>query len=378
MLKQIVNEYPKLSDINFTVGKPMQAKVHGELREVGREFNVGDLTSFQNELIALTLIEDNQRAIVELITQGSCDIAYQLSETIRFRLNIFSRRATYSIIMRKLPGGVPSLENMQLPEVLTRVAAERTGIVFVTGATGSGKSTTLAAILNAINQTKPFHIITLEDPVEFLHPQLMATFNQRELGLDFDTFANGLRSALRQAPEVIVVSEMRDRETVEIGLNAAETGHLVLTTLHTTDAGQTINRLIGLFEQSEGHQIRDRLASSLRWIIGQRLLPLKSGGRVAAFEIMGMNLSVSEAIVKGETENKNFYKFIQDRRHEGWSTFDDHILELYKKEMITKETSLSFASKKTRVKQNIDSIDRKQGIEPNRKELELESERSKT
>ena len=231
----------------------------------------------------------------------------------------------------------------------------------MTGATGSGKTTTLAAILNEINSRCPYHVVTLEDPVEFVHPQLKATFNQRELGLDFDTFGNGLRAALRQAPKVILVGEMRDRETVEIGLNAAETGHLVLTSLHTTDAGQSVNRIIGMFELEEERLVRMRLADSMRWVISQRLLPKISGGRVAALEIMGNSLRVQEAIVHGEAEGKTFYEMMEQSEPFGWTTFDSSISRLYKRGEITEETALAYANRRAVVKRNLDWIKSSRG-----------------
>ncbi|MCX5879232.1 MAG: type IV pilus twitching motility protein PilT, partial [Deltaproteobacteria bacterium] len=226
----------------------------------------------------------------------------------------------------------------------------------VTGATGSGKSTSLAAVLNEINEKKSVHVVTLEDPVEYVHAQKKATFNQRELGIDFDNFANGLRAALRQAPKVVLVGEMRDRETVEIGLSAAETGHLLLTTLHTVDAGQTVNRIVGMYEQEDERQIRIRLADSVRWIACQRLLPKVGGGRVAAFEIMCTNLRVKDTILHGEAEGKTFYDIIEAGQPFGMMTFDQSITELYQKGFITEETALSYASRKAIVGRAIDAV----------------------
>ncbi len=236
------------------------------------------------------------------------------------------------------------------------MAEEKNGIILVTGATGSGKSTSLAAILNEINEHKSVHIVTLEDPVEFAHPHKMATFNQREMGNDFDTFANGLRAALRQAPKVILVGEMRDRETVEIGLSAAETGHLVLSTLHTVDAGQTINRILGMFSTEEETQIRIRLADTVRWIVCQRLLPKEGGGRVAAFEIMGSNLRVKDTILHGESEGKTFYEIIEAGKAFGMITFDDYIIDLFRQGLISEETAKAYASNRGIVGRGIDSI----------------------
>ncbi|MBW1975362.1 MAG: PilT/PilU family type 4a pilus ATPase [Deltaproteobacteria bacterium] len=356
LLSKILSEYPNLSDINFTVGHPPQAEVDGLLKPVLADLGIRHLMPYHTEQIALTLIGKNRHNLRNLIEHGSCDLSYTVPGKARFRVNVFFQRSNFSVVMRQLPARVPSIEDMNLPRVLKEVAREKNGIVFVTGATGSGKSTTLATILNEINHNFPVHVVTLEDPIEFVHSPIKATFNQRELGADFDTYANGLRAALRQAPKVILVGEMRDRETVEIGLNAAETGHLVLTTLHTMDAAHTVNRLIGMFELEEERLIRLRLAESVRWIISQRLLPRIGGGRVAAFEIMGNNVRVRDAIMHGEAEGKTFYDIMEQGRPFGWTTFDSYILELYKTSEITEETALAYASNRANVKRGIDAI----------------------
>lgn len=356
ILHKLLDEHPTLSDINFTVGKPVQAEVDGVLRPACADLRLGVLTPYHTEHIALALIGPDRRLIRNLLDSGSCDLSYALEARARFRVNVFSQRGYYSVVMRVLPSRVMSIDELDLPPVFKRIAEERNGIVFVTGATGSGKSTSLAAMLNEINRSKSVHVVTLEDPVEFVHPQLKATFNQRELGEDFDTFANGLRAALRQAPKVILVGEMRDRETVEIGLSAAETGHLVLTTLHTIDASHTVNRIVGMFELEEERLIRIRLADAMRWTISQRLLPKVGGGRVAAFEIMGNNLRVRESIIHGESEGKTFYEMMQQSRPFGWTTFDDSIVSLYEKGLITEETALGYASNRAEVKRGVDRI----------------------
>ncbi len=361
LLTGILDENPTASDINFTVGKPMQVEVDGLLRQVCKNFGINTLTPFHTETIAMNLVGGDIRGIRQLLNSGSCDISYHLPGRARFRVNIFSQRGTYSIAMRQLPTRILTVDELGLPAVLKKVADEKRGIVFVTGATGSGKTTTLASILNEINSRYPYHVVTLEDPVEFVHPQLKATFNQRELGLDFDTFANGLRAALRQAPKVILVGEMRDRETVEIGLSAAETGHLVLTTLHTTDAGQAVNRIVGMFELDEERLIRIRLADSMKWIISQRLLPKVSGGRVPALEIMGSSLRVQEAIMNGEAEGKTFYEMMEQSEHQGWTTFDANISKLYQRGRVSEETALAFANRRAVVKRNIDRIKSSRG-----------------
>lgn len=355
-LTRILDESPSASDINFTVGKPPQVEVDGILKPACMDFGIRTLTPFHTETIALNMVGNDRRGIQHLLNMGSCDISYHVPGRARFRVNIFSQRGTYSIAMRQLPTRIPTLTELELPPVLKKIADEKFGIVFITGATGSGKSTTLAAILHEINARHPYHVVTLEDPVEFVHPQLRATFNQRELGLDFDSFANGLRAALRQAPKVILVGEMRDRETVEIGMSAAETGHLVLTTLHTMDAGQSINRIIGMFELEEERLIRIRLADTIRWVVSQRLLPKAGGGRIAALEIMGNSLRVKEAIVHGESEGKTFYEMMQQAEPFGWTTFDECILDNYKTGKITEESALAYASRRAVVKRGIDTI----------------------
>src|SRR5256885_4929930 len=279
-----------VSDIIFTVDRPPQVEVAGQLLPVPTQPPLPKLTGFQTEMIALNLIAGNQRLLDDLMRSGSCDSSYSLGERARFRINIFSQRGNYSIVLRKLNAQIPSIPELNLPEVILQASKENTGLVLVTGATGSGKSTTLASVLNEINAAHSIHIITLEDPVEFIYTQKKATINQRELGTDFDTFSSGLRSALRQAPKVILVGEMRDRTTVEIALSAAETGHLVFSTLHTIDAGQTINRILGLFEPEEQDQVRYRLADTFRWVITQRLAPCLGGGRYPLIEVMGANL----------------------------------------------------------------------------------------
>jgi twitching motility protein PilT len=320
-----------------------------------------DLTPFQAEIFALNLINDNRRLTDTLLTEGSCDLSYELPGKARFRVNIFSQRGNYSTVLRKLEAKIPTIEELNLPPAFKKISEEKNGIILVTGATGSGKSTSLAAVLNRINEAKSVHVVTLEDPVEYMHPHKKSTFNQREMGNDFDTFANGLRAALRQAPKVILVGEMRDRETVEIGLSAAETGHLVLSTLHTVDAGQTINRILGMFGIEEENQIRIRLADTVRWIVCQRLLPKVGGGRVAAFEIMGHNLRVKDTILQGESEGKTFYEIIQQGTAFGMTTFDDYIVGLYEKGLITEETAMAYGSRVAVVGRGIDSVKSKRG-----------------
>ncbi|MBN2506557.1 MAG: PilT/PilU family type 4a pilus ATPase [Verrucomicrobia bacterium] len=350
-----------VSDINFTVDKPPQVEVSGVLTPVPLNPAIERLTPFQTETIALNIIGNNPRLIDDLLRTGSCDTAYSLNDRARFRVNIFSQRGNYSVVLRKLNARIPTIVELNLPTVILQCAIEKTGLVLVTGATGSGKSSTLASLLEEINATQHIHIITLEDPVEFVYSQKLATINQRELGNDFDCFANGLRAALRQAPKVILVGEMRDRATVEIALTAAETGHLVFSTLHTIDSGQTINRILGMFETEEQEQIRYRLADTVRWILSQRLVPRIGGGRYPLLEIMGSNLRVKESINLGESEGKSFYEIIEASQPFGWRTFDTSALEAFSREIITEETAVSYCSKRGVVTRGIDNIRKGRG-----------------
>lgn len=361
ILNTMLESRPEVSDLLFTVDKPLQVESFGELKSVEFDPPIPKLTPYQTEMIALNLIGDNQWHIEDLLRHGSCDAAYTLVDKARFRINIFAQRSNYSIVCRKLNTEIPTLESLKFPDAINMIPREKTGLVLVTGATGSGKSTTLAAVLSEINHTKPVHVITLEDPVEFVHPHHTATFNQRELGTDFDNFANGLRAALRQAPKVILVGEMRDRETVKIALSAAETGHLVLSTLHTIDAGQTINRILGMFETEEQEQIRARLADTLRWIVSQRLVPKIGGGRYPMLEIMGSNLRTQESIRLGESEGKSFYEIIEASQSFGWRTFDYSALEAFQTGTITEETAQLFCSKRGVVTRGIDNIKKGRG-----------------
>jgi twitching motility protein PilT len=356
ILTAMLESHDNVSDLNFTVDKPFQVESSGQLKSVSLNPAVVRITPFQAEILALNLINGDRRLTRMLLNEGSCDTSYGLAGKARFRVNIFSQKGYYSTVMRQLATRVPTVDEMMLPPAFRKMAEERNGMILVTGATGSGKSTSLAAVLNEINEAKPVHVVTLEDPVEYVHAQKKATFNQRELGIDFDHFANGLRAALRQAPKVILVGEMRDKETVEIGLSAAETGHLLLTTLHTVDAGQTVNRIVGMFEREEEKQIRIRLADSIRWIACQRLLPKIGGGRVAAFEILCTNLRVKDAILHGEAEGKTFYDIIEQGNPFGMMTFDQSIAELYQNGLITQETALSYASRKAVVGRAIDAV----------------------
>jgi twitching motility protein PilT len=379
ILTKMLDAYDNVSDLNITVGKPFQIERFGLLTEVELSPPINAITPFQAEMFALNLLNQERRLIDNLISEGSCDLSYELPGKARFRVNIFSQQGNYSIVLRKLETKIPTCEELKLPDAFHKMAEEKNGTILVTGATGTGKTTSLAALLNEINESKSVHVVTLEDPVEFKHPHKKATFNQREMGTDFDTFANGLRAALRQAPKIILVGEMRDRETVEIGLSAAETGHLVLSTLHTVDAGQTINRILGMFNTEEENQIRMRLADTVRWIVCQRLLPKVGGGRVAAFEIMGTNLRIKETILHGESEDKTFYEIISAGKPFGMTAFDDYITGLFEQGLITEETALAYASRRGIVGRGIDSIKSARGeATTDIEDLEVDADYSKS
>ena len=352
---------PEVSDVLFTAGRPPQVEAYGELKPVVLDPPIEKLTPFQIETIAQNIIGDNLWQIEDLLRHGSCDGSYALADKARFRVNVFAQRGNYSIVCRQLNTTIPTLDKLKFPEIFKEIPKEKTGLILVTGSTGSGKSTSLAAVLNEINESKPVHIVTLEDPVEYVHPHKIATFNQRELGIDFDSYANGLRAALRQAPKVILVGEMRDRDTVKIALSAAETGHLVLSTLHTINAGETINRILGMFDPEEQEQIRIRLSDTLRWIVSQRLAPQIGGGRLALLEIMGSNLRTQETVRLGETEGKTFYEIIEASYPFGWRTFDHACLEAYEQGFITEETALHYCSKRSVVARGIDNIKKSRG-----------------
>jgi twitching motility protein PilT len=352
---------PEVSDVLFTVGRPPQVEAYGELKPVVLDPPIEKLTPFQIESIAQNIIGDNLWQIEDLLRHGSCDASYALQDKARFRVNIFAQRGNYSIVCRQLNTAIPTLDKLKFPEIFKEIPKEKTGLVLVTGATGSGKSTTLAAVLNEINASKAVHIVTLEDPVEYVHPHKKATFNQRELGIDFDSYANGLRAALRQAPKVILVGEMRDRDTVKIALSAAETGHLVVSTLHTINAGETINRILGMFDPEEQEQIRIRLSDTLRWIVSQRLAPQVGGARLALLEIMGSNLRTQETVRLGETEGKTFYEIIESNVPFGWRTFDHACLEAYEQGLITEENALVYCTKRSVVSRGIDNIKKSRG-----------------
>lgn len=352
----MLSKHQRVSDLNITVGKTLQVESDGVLVPVDVTPPVTELTPYQSEVFALNLIGGNRRLLRDLVTKGSCDLSYSLDDKVRFRVNVFSQKGCYSSVLRKLETKIPSIQGYHFPDAFSKMAKEVNGLILFTGATGTGKTTSMAAILNRINEERPVHIVTLEDPIEYIHPHKKATFNQREMGDDFDTFANGLRAALRQAPKVILVGEIRDRETLEIALTASETGHVVFSTLHTIDAGQTINRILGMFETDEQPQIRNRLADAIRWVVSQRLLPRIGGGRVAALEILCTSLRIKDLILNGETEEKTFYNVIRAGSTKDMRTFDQHLLELFETGLITEESAILYASHRSEIKRGMDTI----------------------
>lgn len=345
-----------ISDLLFAVGRPPIIEEHGVLQEFPIDTPTGVLDGPQIGQIAAHLMGDDERVKNEYTTYGSCDLSYCLPKLARFRVNIFKQNGQQAIVMRKLQTEIPTLEQLGLPPVFKEMIKEKNGIIFVTGATGSGKTTTLAAMLNELNMTQKIHILTLEDPIEFLHPHKQALFNQRQLGKDFVDFANGLRAALRQAPKVILVGEIRDRATMEIAMTASETGHIVFTTMHTINAGQTVNRILGMFSKDEEQQLRQRLADTIRYVVSQRLVSKVGGGRLLVTEIMGSSLRTRETLLYGEGENRTFQEIIEAGTTMGWHTFDQSLLAAYKADHVTDETALIFCNHKNKMRRDIDMV----------------------
>jgi len=344
VLDKMLSVADNISDLNFSVGRPPQVEINGRLTPVEVK-GLRNLTPYQTEVIAMSLMEGNADAARRFIQTGSADIGYAIPSKVRFRVNIFKQRGSISIVMRVIPTNVPTIDSLGLPAQLGEVSELKNGIVLLTGPTGSGKTSTLAAIIDKINTEHSYHIVTIEDPIEFLHQHKKSTINQRELGTDTPAFALGLRAALRQAPKVILVGEMRDLETTEIALEASETGHLVLSTLHTTDASNTVNRIIGIFPKSEEHVIRTRLAQAFRYIVSQRLLPRADGnGRVAAVEILKATPRSREYIEQGESEGKTLLEAMNDGELEGMQHFDLVIERMIRSGVVTQESGLAFAT----------------------------------
>ncbi len=344
VLQQMLRVSDKVSDLIFSPGRPPQIELTGSLQPV-RIPGLEKLTPAHTAGIAKLIIGNQQTAIESLEKNGSADLSFSASGEGRFRVNIFKQRGTHAIVMRVIPNRPPNFNDFSLPDQLKEIAELKNGIVLVTGPTGSGKSTTLAAVIDLINQLKHYHIVTIEDPIEFLHPHKNSTIHQRELHSDTPNFAIALRAALRQAPKVILVGEMRDRETIEVALEAAETGHLVLSTLHTIDASKTVDRIIGVFPKNEERVIRTRISQSFRYIISQRLIPRADGkGRVAAIEILKSTMRTREYIEKGEAEGKSLIDAMEQGDQDGMRTFDGVIEQMVRSGVLTKDGALPYAT----------------------------------
>jgi twitching motility protein PilT len=344
LIAAMVRSAERISDLIFSPGRAPQVEVSGQLVQL-KIAGVGVLTPDDTARIAADLIGRNDHAVNKLRTEGSCDISYSLPKLSRFRVNVFTQRGSCAIVMRVIASNVPDCKSLNLPEQLSEAANLAPGIVLVTGPTGSGKSSTLAALVNKINEEKACHIITIEDPIEFLHSHKRSTVHQRELHSDAPNFAIALRAALRQAPKLILVGEMRDRETIEVALEAAETGHLVYSTLHTIDASKTVERIVGTFPLSDQSAVRMRLSKSFRFIISQRLIPRADAkGRVAAFEVLKATLRTREYVQKGEGEGKTLLDAMRDGSTEGMQCFDDEIEKLIRAGVVDVNTGLSYAT----------------------------------
>ena len=346
ILEAMLKVSDRVSDLNFSVGRPPQVEIDGQL--VGVNFTgFPRLTPFQTEIIALHMLRGDRDLTRTLLQNGSVDLSYSIPGKTRFRVNVFSQRGTYAIVLRVIPEGIPTLDKLGMPAELHNVGKLKNGIVLVTGPTGSGKSTTLAAIINQINHEQAYHIITIEDPVEYMHRHVKSTVNQREIGSDTKSFALALRAALRQAPKVILIGEMRDLETIETAMEAAETGHLVLSTLHTIDAAKTIDRIIGVFPKDQEAQVRTRFAQSFRYVISQRLVPKAGAGRIAVLEILKSTNRTRDYILKGENEGRSLLDAMHDGSIDGMQTFDDELEKMWEKGIIGKDTALAYATNPT-------------------------------
>jgi twitching motility protein PilT len=346
ILEAMLKMSDRVSDLNFSVGRPPQVEIDGQLAPVNFP-GLPRLTPYQTEMIVMHMLRGDRELTRTLLTNGSVDLSYSIPQKTRFRVNIFAQRGTYAIVLRVIPEGIPSLESLHLPAELANICKLKNGIVLITGPTGSGKSTTLAALIHKINNDYAYHIITVEDPVEYMHKHLKSTVNQRELGADTKSFAIALRAALRQAPKVILIGEMRDVETIEIAMEAAETGHLVLSTLHTIDAAKTVDRIIGVFPKDQEPQVRTRLAQSFRYIVSQRLLPKNGGGRTAVVEILKSTMRTRDYVLKGETEGRSLIDAMHDGSVDGMQIFDDELEKLWNRGVITKEIALAYATNPT-------------------------------
>jgi twitching motility protein PilT len=347
LLSGMLRASDKVSDLIFSPGRPPQVEIHGQLTAVEISGS-GTLSADDTRRIAADLIGNNKQAINTLREQGSCDISYGLPGMARFRVNVFIQRGSCAIVMRVIPTVIPTINSLRLPPQLEEAAKVRNGIVLVTGGTGSGKSSTLAALIDRINSQYCYHVLTVEDPIEFLHKHKKSTVHQRELHSDAPNFTMALRAALRQAPRVIMVGEIRDRETLEILLEAAENGHLVLSSMNTVDASKTVERIAGTFPVSEQQAVRERLAKTFRYIIGQKLIPPKNGGdRIAVVEILKSNSRTRDCVEQGERPGRTLLDAIKSSESEGMQHFDGEIAKIVRSGLVDLETGLCFASNAT-------------------------------
>jgi len=350
-----------VSDLLFVTGKPPLVEIHGRLHEFAVDTAGGVIDSDFIQDLANYIIDGDERLKRDFDDIGSCDCSYAIENVARLRVNIFRQKQRHAIVMRQLKAEVPTLDSLNLPPVFREMLKEKNGLILVTGATGSGKTSTLAAMIDELNRTHPIHIVTLEDPIEFQHRHQTAVVNQRELGKDFPAYADGLRAALRQAPKVILVGEIRDRETMEIAMSACETGHIVFSTLHTVNAGQTINRILGMFPRDEEPQLRQRLSETLRYVVSQRLVDKIGGGRLLITEIMGSSLRTRETIVYGESENKSFQEIMEAGSTLGWHTFDQSLLKAFGKDLVSEETAMTYCTNKNRMRRDLDQAKKRLG-----------------
>jgi len=343
-----------VSDLLFISGKPPLVEVHGRLADFPIDTPESVLTPALIEQIAAQIMNGSERLRLEFSTTGSCDCSYAIENLARFRVNVFKQNGRHAIVMRKLQSKIPTLTELGMPPIFREIVKEKDGIILLTGGTGTGKTTTLAAMLNELNETQEIHIVTLEDPIEFFHTHRKAAISQRELGKDFPNFADGLRAALRQAPKAILVGEIRDRETLEIAMTASETGHIVFSTLHTINAGQTINRILGMFSREEEQQLRQRLAATLRYVVSQRLVNKIAGGRLLVTEIMGSSLRTRETLLYGEGENRTFQEIIEAGSTLGWHSFDQSLMRAFEDDLISEETALLFCTHKNKMRRDLE------------------------
>jgi twitching motility protein PilT len=362
LLTRMLGTGKDISDLLFISGKPPLVEIHGRLNKFSLDGPDSVLTPIFIEQLADHIINGSERLKMDFAASGSCDCSYVIENLARFRVNIFRQNGRHAIVMRKLQSEVPTLDKLGLPPIFREIIKEKNGIILVTGGTGTGKTTTLAAMLNELNHSEEIHIVTLEDPIEFYHSHGKAAISQRELSKDFPSFADGLRAALRQAPKAILVGEIRDPETLQIAMAASETGHIVFSTLHTINAGQTINRIIGMFPREEEPQLRQRLSETLRYVVSQRLVTKIGGGRMLVTEIMGNSLRTRETIIYGESENKSFSEIIEAGSTLGWHTFDQSLIAAYQSGMVTEETAMASCTNKGKMRRELELIQKRNGI----------------